>query len=86
MHMLALTANCMCSFVNRVVYMYSHVTIYKNCGSLTKPRPGRLLDPDLMEAENVDSAGLTQFSIQPPTFACSAGPPGGPKGSDVQYI
>ena len=47
-----------------------------HCGSLTKPRPGRLLDPDLMPAENADSAGLTRFPIWPPTFACSAGPTG----------
>ena len=44
-----------------------------HCGSLTKPRPGRLLDPDPMQAENADSAGLTRFPIQPPTFARSAG-------------
>ena len=29
-----------------------------HCGSPTKPRPGRLLDLDPMEAENADSAGL----------------------------
>ena len=51
-----------------------------HCGSLTKPRPGRLLDPDPMQAENADSAGLTRFPIRPPTFARSAGPPGGQKG------
>ena len=45
-----------------------------HCGSLTKPRPGKLLDP---ETENADSAGLTRFPINPPTFAHSAGQPGG---------
>ena len=32
---------------------------------------------DPMLAENADSAGLTRFTIRPPTFARSAGPPGG---------
>ena len=39
----------------------------------------RVLDPDLMQAENADSAGLTQLLIQPATFACNAVPPGGQK-------
>ena len=33
-----------------------------------KARP----DPDPMQAENADSAGLTQFPIRPATFARSA--------------
>ena len=30
------------------------------------------LDPDPMQAENADSAGLTRFPIRPATFARSA--------------
>ena len=37
----------------------------------------RPLDPDPMQAESADSAGLTRFPIRPATFARSAGPPEG---------
>ena len=71
-----------CLFSTLVTATAHNLKNATHCGSLTKPRPGRLLDPDPMQAENADSGGLTRIPIRPPTFARSAaGPPGGDGGS-----
>ena len=56
-------------------------TLAAHCGSLTKPRPGKILDPDPMQA---DSAGLTRFPIRPATFDIARGHPG-TKNTDTRY-